>query len=235
MEISEKEIKLTTEGSEWLLKNINIYISNSFGSKNKNDFEVLIFNALLLDGNFRKKSNFAKAKELGISEAKVKRLNYEADLKFKRKEEDLYNELISALKSVTVKGNTNLLQFVIADKYLRGYLDDKLKTNNRFSDSSFNSEIVTIDFKDLLVIYREFNQGKNDLAEIMKTAYECLTPDITPEILFDNLLGCLQNSKSLIGASLSVTSMGIKTLIAKVNKKNFLALLENNKRDNIKL
>ena len=222
--MSEKDVKLSPEASNWLMKKINDYISNGFGSLTKNDFEVLIFNALLQDRNFRKKSNFAKAKELGISETKIKRLSYEADLKFKRDETDLYNELISSLESVTVKGNTNLLQFVITDKYLRGYLDDVLKTNNRFSDSSFNSEIVTIDFKDLLVIYEAFPQGKKDILKIMETAYSCLNKDITPKALFDNLLSCLQNSKSLIGATINVTALGIKTLLKKIDKEKFMNL-----------
>ena len=64
------------------------YLNRGFGTMNKNDFEVLFFYLMQTYGDLGDKSNFALAKELEISEARVKRLAYEADLKYKKESDN---------------------------------------------------------------------------------------------------------------------------------------------------
>ena len=52
--------------------------------------------------------------------------------------------------------NDNKIQFAVNDKMLRLYLNDKLDEVGSFSDSSFNSNIVTISAMDLLILLSDF-------------------------------------------------------------------------------
>ena len=60
---------------------IEAYLQRGFGSMNKNDFEVWIFNELLKT-KLAGLSNYAISVELKLPEQKVKRLKYEATLRY---------------------------------------------------------------------------------------------------------------------------------------------------------
>ena len=131
-------------------KTIQQYLDRGFGSMNKNDFEVWIFNHLL-QNKLKGMSNYGISIELKMPETKVKRLKYEARLKYENtKNTAIYAaELETLLSKAQLKKNGLCVQFVIEDVQLRKYLDSLLKQDGRFSDSSFNTEIVSIDADDL--------------------------------------------------------------------------------------
>ena len=60
---------------------IDRYLKRGFGSMNKNDFEVWIF-YFLLHNQLKGMGNYDISLELRIPESKVKRLKYEAELKY---------------------------------------------------------------------------------------------------------------------------------------------------------
>lgn len=128
---------------------IDQYLNRGFGSMNKNDFEVWIFN-YLLNNRFIDESNYDISIKLRIPESKVKRLRYEAELKYcdLQNEESYKNALGKILEKSILKKDGNYVQFIIEKIQLRKYLDSILKKDGRFTDSSFNSEIVTIDVDD---------------------------------------------------------------------------------------
>ena len=135
-------------------KAIDAYLNRGFGSMNKNDFGVWIFSHLLKT-KLAGLSNYAISVKLKLPEAKVKRLKYEATLKYGATEDkQAYAKQFEAiLKNAKFKKGGEAIQLVIEDIQLRKYLDSLLKEDGRFSDSSFNSEIATIeidDFKALL-------------------------------------------------------------------------------------
>lgn len=136
------------------------YLKRGFGSMNKNDFEVWIFSQLLL-GKLRGLSNYEISICLKIPESKVKRLKYEASLKYLDQDEETNKKkLAKCIEKVHFKKDGNSIQFVVEDIFLRKFLDALLKKQNRFSDSSFNSEIVTLsndDFGVLLDIIKPQN------------------------------------------------------------------------------
>lgn len=66
-------IKRNIDNIQELRSVINEYLSRGFGSMNKNDFEVWIFNYLLQE-RLKGKSNYDISIELKIPEQKVKRL-----------------------------------------------------------------------------------------------------------------------------------------------------------------
>ena len=136
---------------------IRRYLNRGFGSMNKNDFEVWIFN-YLLQNDFNAKTNFDISIELGIPESKVKRLRYEASLKYgDPKNTAQYNKaFLSLLNNVTLKkGSDKIIQFAVEDLQLRKYLDSILKKKGLFSDTSFNTEVITITIGDLAVLLDE--------------------------------------------------------------------------------
>lgn len=137
---------------------INELLKRGFGSMNKNDYEVLIFHILCnLDKNdpnsIRDMSSYNISKQLRIPESKVKRLLYEADLYYPPKKISHKDELMELLKCVHLQKDEKSIKFAIRKKILRQYLADVLAKGNRFMDSSFNSEIVTISITDLVYLF----------------------------------------------------------------------------------
>lgn len=141
---------------------IDQYLNRGFGSMNKNDFEVWIFN-YLLNNRFIDESNYDISIKLRIPESKVKRLRYEAELKYcdLQNEESYKNALGKILEKSILKKDGNYVQFIIEKIQLRKYLDSILKKDGRFTDSSFNSEIVTIDVDDFEYLVEIIWPGEN--------------------------------------------------------------------------
>lgn len=149
---------------------LNEYLNKGFGSMNKNDFEVWIFNQLL-QSQLKDKDNYATSIYLKIPESKVKRLRYEASLKYSSINESNFHQTISSLLSkAKFKKDGQCIQFVVEDVAVRKYLDSLLKRDGRFSDSSFNSEIVSIDINDLEYILCSTPTGKVQVDKIVSAA-----------------------------------------------------------------
>lgn len=131
---------------------INEYLERGFGTMTKREFEVMILHDLL-QNELKGKSNYEISRKLGITEAKVKGLVYEVSLKYDKDEETWKQRFMQAIQKVNLFEKKDHVMFSIEDKATRSYLDALLKSKGRFSDKSFNSEIVimrTIDFVDLL-------------------------------------------------------------------------------------
>lgn len=128
---------------------IDQYLNRGFGSMNKTDFELWIFNYLLQQ--MKDKSNYEISIMLRIPEQKVKKLKYDAWLKYgsPNDEKAFANAFQSVLCKAVLKKDGSIVKFVVEDIQLRKYLDSILKKDGRFSDTSFNSEIVSIDADDL--------------------------------------------------------------------------------------
>lgn len=125
---------------------IKDYLDRGFGSMNKNDFEVCIFHWLLnYDDNCKGKSDFVISQYLKIPVSKIKRLRYEASLKYEDKC-DYRQELLDAIKNAKLQEGVSewKISLSIKDKILREYLSDILEKDGRFFDGSFNSNIVTL-------------------------------------------------------------------------------------------
>ena len=203
----------TDFSADWLITRITEYFDRGFGSFTKNDFEVLIFQSLL-ENDKDIKSNYYYSQLLRIPLTKVKRLRYEADLKYGKiltsqseyRENKLkqFNNLIKAAKfKVTDK---NKIQFSIEDLSLRRFLEELLKKDGSFADSSFNSEIVTISIDDLLILLNQSEEGEKIVNEIKNKALIAFNKfDNSDKLKFDDYW-----PKILI-ESLSLAKEGIKT------------------------
>lgn len=133
------------------------YAKRGFGSMNKNDFEVLVFNLLRKYGDLKDKTNFEMSLDLQIPETKVRRLAYESDLKYGHiTETDIKSAFFSIVASSKLRGDLNKIEFVIENKFIRTSIGAQLKQLGHYADSSFNSEIIRIhieSFVDLLAYY----------------------------------------------------------------------------------
>ena len=119
---------------------------------NKNDFEVYIFNEIITDPNYAGMNDYDLSIALAIPQTKVKRMRYEANLKYSRKNAKAYNqqfrELLIKAKPQAVN-NGKAVKFCMEDKGLYLYIDNLLKKDGRFGDRSFNSELMVISTEDL--------------------------------------------------------------------------------------
>lgn len=127
---------------------IKEYVHRGFGSMTKNDFEVWIFHQLI-NGELKGRTNREISIALRIPDTKVKRLRYEADLKWGSPNNDsAYHEALVAVinKARFVREKKQIL-LVIEDTALLKYLDAKMKNANVAWDKSFNTENIYIDFE----------------------------------------------------------------------------------------
>ena len=119
---------------------------------NKNDFEVYIFNEIITDPKYAGKNDYDLSIALAIPQPKVKRMRYEANLKYSRKNDEAYNqqfrELLIKAKPQAVN-NGKAVKFCMEDKGLYLYIDNLLKQDGRVGDRSFNSELMVISTEDL--------------------------------------------------------------------------------------
>ena len=127
---------------------IKEYVHRGFGSMTKNDFEVWIFHQLI-NGELKGRTNREISIALRIPDTKVKRLRYEADLKWGSPNNDsAYHEaLVAVIKKARFVREKKQILLVIEDTALLKYLDAKMKNANVAWDKSFNSENIYIDFE----------------------------------------------------------------------------------------
>ena len=148
-----------------------IYFGRGFGSMNKNDLEVLIFYLLKKHGDIKEKSNFQLARELHLSEAKVKRLAYEAELSYGNEDKaELQSRFLELLGKAKIQKDNGTLRFVVEDKYLRSTVYEDLKQMGYFLDTSFNSEIVSIQKEALIALLDSYysDKQKDEMTSVYK-------------------------------------------------------------------
>lgn len=166
---------------------INEYVNRGFGSMTKNDFEVWIFHQLLC-GQLHGKTNREISITLRIPDSKVKRLRYEADLKWgsPNDESTYHNALTDVInKARLVRGRTQIL-LVIEDTALLKYLDAKMKSANVSWDRSFNSENIYIDFEQYETFCKEvLTKEYHETIEFLKKRFK----DIPTIVKFFKELG----------------------------------------------
>lgn len=148
-----------------LEKVLNLYLERGFGSMNKNDFEVFIFSQLL-DKRFWGYNDYKISIELKIPISKIRRLRYEASLKYPT-QTDFKILFVEAMKGARYDNEKNkVIEFSIENISLRQYLRNMLMQDGRFFDSSFNSEIVKISYKDFLYLLENICMDKKAEKEI---------------------------------------------------------------------
>lgn len=147
-------VKKSASLGESLLDEVN---NRGFGSMNKNDYEVFLFNQLRENGNLKGKSNYDISLLLRMPLSKVKRLAYEASIVYGDPNDEAVCELlIDTFSNEKFQVENQKIKFLVEDRYLRSAIEDKLKQNGGIIDSSFNNEMVVIYPKDFQVMVSNF-------------------------------------------------------------------------------
>lgn len=128
---------------------LDVYLDKGFGVMNKTEIETLLYHVLrnnkLLTGKC-----FDDSFALQITEAKARKLIYESQIKYGERDKNalllhLRKSVGECLTRAYFSNNNKTIKFAIEDKYLRIALNAYLREHNYFADTSFNTDIVSID------------------------------------------------------------------------------------------
>lgn len=172
-----------------------------FGSMNKNDFEVFLFNEWLKNHN--ELSDYAISRQLRIPESKVKRLRYEAAIVYATDDnrQQLTQEFLTDLKLAKYRNEDGKIRFLVHNKIVRQFINDILEQDGRFLDSSLTSSTVSMSVDDFIYTMEQISPNSIDQQRIIKEAKKMYNQEegfnkTFPEILKDVLV---EQAKNVIG------------------------------------
>ena len=181
---------------------LNEYLQRGFGSMNKNDFEVFIFNEYRKRGS---KSNREMSVELKIPESKVKRLAYEADLKYGYTDAQYKKDFAQIVRNAQYLDKK--VKLVIEKIGLRKFIEAELKKQGKFLDSSFNSEIISMEYP--------------DFSKLLNVLYGDKVKEIECEVKGQKLKVQISELAKRIGTDIAGNTIGtiLEQLITNILKK----------------
>lgn len=165
---------------------------------NKNDFEVYIFYEYLKDPKHANMSDYALSLALKIPKTKVKRLRYEAGLKYPLSEDQLKKQFEDSLQYARIiPKSERCIEINIESESVRQYVDSLLKKEHRFSDGSFSSDILRITADD----------------------YEYLVTEIYGKVRVDKVTNNLLALEKIKELGLSKDKSRLKDILEKISKR----------------
>jgi hypothetical protein len=152
------------------------YLQFGLGAMPKTHIDALVMH--LLDkhgphgsGPLANLSNQTVSERLKTPVAKVKKLRYEAALKFGgRVEDQAQARLLAALANASLDIESDSIRLVIEDALAKSWLQGQLKIHQQVFDHSFNTEIVKVSASGLFQVLDGFFDAKQTAA--FKAAYQ---------------------------------------------------------------
>lgn len=128
---------------------LDSYLKFGLGSMPKSDIDALVMALLDRYGNgsgaMAPLSNQTVSEKLRTPVAKVKKLRYEAALKFGGGvEEQAMGRLLAALASATLEPQDDKVCLIIEDSLAKNWLQGKLKHHQQIFDHPFSTEIIRV-------------------------------------------------------------------------------------------
>lgn len=140
-------ISSTTLKAQIGLDFITEYLQSGFGTMNKTDVEVLLYWLLKKHGVLSGRLNDSSI-QLKIPKSRIKTLDYLASLRYgSLAEGDLRLKIIECIKNAEFTKDNNGVKFVVEDELIRNVISAELYKLNCFNDTSFNRDIISIDFE----------------------------------------------------------------------------------------
>lgn len=164
------------------------YLKFGLGSMPRADIDALVMHLLDRYGfegspPIAPLSNQTVTERLRTPVAKVKKLRYEAALKFGgRVEDQAMGRLLAALAIATLEPQEEKICLVIEDVLAKNWLQGQLKLHQQIFDYSFNTEIIKVSAAGLFVILEalfdkkeleSFKKGYTD-SKRLKDAAQCI-------------------------------------------------------------
>ncbi len=173
-----------------------LYLGRGFGSMNKNELEVLFFHLMKkYSKDLVGKSNFERACALRISETKIKRLAYEANMSYgaldDAEKKDLQTQFLALLSDAKIQNDRGTLRFAVEDKFMRSVIYEDLKQQGYYLDSSFNSEIVSIQKEALIALLDIYfsDDKKKEIVDEYKKARKKAKKATEDGTTFNHIMG----------------------------------------------
>lgn len=211
----ERKIKLTDKGKEFLINEIEKYFENGFGSFNKSDFEILLFHSIS-QGEIADKTAYEVSRLLRIPIEKVKKLRYNANLKYEE-DEDLarYQQLENVMGKAVFYDNDDSISVSVSDKNLREFIQHILSQNGRAADYSNNEDMMILKYDDIEDLYGNFPYANDELNKILTRAKKTIDPDLTLTDLLTGIKNAIKNGNV---DKTSIVGFGITGISIMVNK-----------------
>lgn len=209
------------------------FLSRGFGGLTKRDTELLVFHLISELAELDAKTNHELSLWLRVSPRKIANYRFDRRLRFNQLTESQVKSIfLDGLKKSAIKINntSKWILLSIEDSYVRESIKAKLKELNHFSDSSFNTEIISLDtdaFSDLLSeIYKDLKIDKKQFRELNDHALEIAkdkSGNITVKGLFKAFLegAAKEGGKRTISAGLSFLTGGgsdISQVVSKIKE-----------------
>lgn len=126
------------------------YLRFGLGSMPKSDIDALVMH--LIDcygfdgsGPMGGYSNQTASERLKTPSSKIKKLRYDAALKFGgRIEDQAIGRLLAALSKATIESDGEKICLIIEDSLAKNWLQGQLKIHQQIFDHSFNTEIIKV-------------------------------------------------------------------------------------------
>lgn len=185
---------------------LDVYLDKGFGVMNKTEIETLLYHVLrknkLLSGKC-----FDDSFALQITEAKARKLIYESQIKYGERDKNalLRHLRVSVGECLTrayFSNNNKTIKFAIEDKYLRIALNAYLREHDYFADTSFNTDIVSIDenaFAKIIPILVPNYQNDEVMAKLKEVATKDETKAKAGEEFLRSLAGDIVSEASIEG------------------------------------
>jgi hypothetical protein len=142
---------------EEFLKN---YLQLGLGSMPKSDIDALVMHLLDKYG-YNGSPPLAQFNHQTVSErlrtpvSKIKKLRYDASLKFGgRIEDQAIGRLLAALSKATIEADGDKIHLIIEDSLAKNWLQGQLKIHQQIFDYSFNTEIIKVSSSGLFQVLR---------------------------------------------------------------------------------
>lgn len=157
-----------------------------FGAMNKTDIEVLVYHLLRQTSYFNNcKSINDVSMKLKVTRSKVKRLDYEARLRYGQVDEEaLMKQAIQCLTKAQFSNDGKYIKFAVEDELLRNFISAKFYELNSFNEVGNNRDIISVDirfFAQFLTVYVYKNVDEPELQEFFQIT-EALKANDAPDV-----------------------------------------------------
>ena len=152
------------------------YLKFGLGSMPKSDIDALVMHLLDLygvdgSGSLATYSNQTVSERIKTPVSKVKKMRYDAVLKFGgRIEDQAMGRLLAALSKACLEPDGEKVLLIIEDSLAKNWLQGQLKTHQYIFDHSFNTEIVKVSVSGLFQVLESIFDA--DEIEKFKKSYD---------------------------------------------------------------
>lgn len=153
------EIQKPASFCKFFLEN---YLAGGLGRMQKRDIDVLIMHLLIADGRYQfPKDIFKAARELSLTETRVRNLYQEVQLRYQQlPEKEAKESLVELVEKRAFELKKDRLVFIVRDPMLGQWFQEWVASVDGFTDSSFNPNLVSVHHKVFLDVLDKIAVGQ---------------------------------------------------------------------------